>query len=238
MDEEQSIPFKKTLINGTLFSSSNNTLIIISTGWLVTRKNRDVQQAFNILKKLGPSLFIYDSLIYTQSNLFKSFIPLCEDELAQLLAVIDYFKQKYIFKNIILEGISLGALFSTIATIQEKDISGLIAINGFFNYLNFLHRHPVMDKITFSPLYKKITLKDVRFIDELFHPERIKVPTLVMHGLADKYLSPETSVRFFNRLLIKDKQLELLKGVDHFFYGTGVEIAREKISIWLKVHSF
>ncbi len=73
--------------------------------------------------------------------------------------------------------------------------------------------------------------------DTLRHCGDIRVPVLMMVPMDDPIVNPDVSVRFFNELQIKDRQIQMYRGFYHEpFNENGKETPFEDLRSWLIAH--
>lgn len=130
---------------------------------------------------------------------------------------------QYVFRinpkaRITLIGASLGALVCAIVASRHSTLHALITVNGYFG--SYYVRRDALRAYIFLKL-KSIWNSDIRnylwtYIKDNLVPERIRIPTCVIHAKYDRIALPVQSVRFYN-LLTASKKLLLYssKTADH-----------------------
>ena len=142
MKNQLLIPHRNVNIQGTFFHNSTSTLIIVSPGFLVTTKTKALKKPMEIMDQEAASFYIYDSLSYINTPLHKKIAPIYENKVNELKDIVAYFQKSYSFKNIILEGGSLGAFLCSVIATQIVGISALITINGVFDFDRYFQSYP------------------------------------------------------------------------------------------------
>jgi alpha-beta hydrolase superfamily lysophospholipase len=237
MEELISIHYNGQNINGSLYKFSEKTLIIVSPGFLMTRSVPIIKKALKYLTTLGPSLYIYDSLSYTKKPFYKKIAPVYSEKLSELISIIEYFQNNYHYKNIIVMGVSLGALL-TVAAAKHVTISGVILLNGFLDVHKQLKRYPI-EVVLFNLFYKKVRRLNTEFFKTEISHTNISTPILVLHGTSDRLLDYKYSEKFYNSLKILNKKLHLVPNADHFLsQKENMETVTNYITQWLKENRF
>src|SRR6185437_13075701 len=125
---------KNEKLVGYLYKGTTKTLIIVCYGIEAPNKNniRDLLTPYftDIVKRSGASVYAFDfsGMGESEGDNFISF----RQRNKEVATVIDYFSSMY--DKIVLYGFSLGALSSTIGSLRNKNIAGLITVNGFFSF--------------------------------------------------------------------------------------------------------
>lgn len=207
------------------YKQPTGTLVVLCHGYQSSSNHPAVAGIAHGLSAKGYATFTFN---------FSGKNPL---DLAQQTADIDdivtHFTDGY--PEITLLAGSFGALSAAIAARREKQLAGLVTINGFFGSAQLGRRY----KPTFLA-FKALTLASAHhrkiwdFYRHEYQPEQITVPTLVMHSTADTVVSAAQSRDFYERLG-GPKQFVDLSPADHHLssdiYTTRVV---NEIDDWLK----
>lgn len=172
-------------------SSSKKQLIILCHGYQSSRKNPTIVAITKGLNKNGHDTFTFNF----SANIGGFDVQQQVEDIAQIVA---YFKD---YKEVVLLASSFGALTAAIATTHISKVKGLITLNGFFgegrlgedhrrNYIKFRTAALVL------PKYRRI----LKYFKRELRPELIKVPVLVIHSKADRYVFIEQSRNFYDQL--------------------------------------
>ncbi len=136
------------------------------------------------------------------------------------------------YKEIITIGLSFGGMTSLVAKIPERKIAVFWAPAFYFNrQFSFIQRL----KFKFASIVGKTPIEigpegntvliDYNFMSDKNNDntnvllEKLNIPTLIVHGDADKTISVETSEEAF-RHANNEKKLVVVKGADHGFKDT------------------
>jgi len=223
---------KNEKLVGYLYKGTTKTLIIVCYGIEAPNENniRDLLTPYftDIVMRSGASVYAFDFSGMGESE-GDDFISLRQRD-TEISTVINYFSSQY--DKIVLYGFSLGGLSSAIGVLQNKNIAGLITVNGFF---------------TFKPIYLFQTnlfilfsyfFTHPRFARELLYKKKklqihnIKVPTLVVYSDNDNFVNPKQSIYFLNKLSTKKKKA-VIKSNDHMLAKEFLQIPPH-IARWMK----
>lgn len=226
---------KKQKLVGKLYKGSSKTLIVIchgieSANFTSDLPMRDVLADYfpEIVLQTGASVFSFDFSGYGESEgkLFLSF----KQRDADIQAVLSHFSSQY--DNIILYGFSMGAVSTLIAATKYKEVTGLITVNGFFSFYpkNLFPSH--------IPLVLSYLISNPRFALELSYwrkycqVENIKVPTLIVYGDKDNFVSSKQSNELYRMLRGKKKRV-VFSTDDHALRKYSLQLPKE-IAKWLR----
>lgn len=120
----------------------------------------------------------------------------------------------------IVVGSSLGGLVGAFAAAAHPDVRGLALLAPALGFLPRMERRldAARRMRTSSGLEFTVETRvvaDAKTLDEAALPQRIAVPTLVVHGSADDVVPPSLGERFFAALRSERKQFWLVPGGDH-----------------------
>lgn len=138
------------------------------------------------------------------------------------------------YKTIYVIGHSMGGVIATYLASKYKEVKKLVLAAPAFHYLKFKDNKPdIINSIKFSPevikeykadvILNRIFLLPKNAIKEFMHliseyydsPRNVSIPTLIIIGSKDNIV-PFSSARYVNEsLLSKDKELLLVKGINH-----------------------
>jgi pimeloyl-ACP methyl ester carboxylesterase len=137
------------------------------------------------------------------------------------------------YPNVILVGLSMGAMMAALAALKYKAVCRLITINGFF-YMRGLGRQYL--GFLLGALFNRNLRESLCYYYKGFRPCRISVPTLVIHSRQDDRVQSRQSERFYRRLNA-EKRLELLPAGDHDLSRQRyVSKVLDKVLAWLAGH--
>jgi pimeloyl-ACP methyl ester carboxylesterase len=217
---------------GYLYKGTTKTLIIVCYGIEAPKEShfRDLLNPYfsEIVERSGASVYSFDFSGMGESK-GKNFISLRQRD-KEVKSVIDYFSSTY--DRIILYGFSLGGLSAAIGTLHNKNIVGLITVNGFFTF------NPKRLFRTNLVILLSYLISKPRFAHELYYRKKelkikaISVPTLVVYSDNDTFVNPGQSVVFFNELQTK-KKLVTIKSDDHMLEKEYIQIPPQ-IALWMK----
>ena len=153
---------------------------------------------------------------------------------------------KFINRNkIILYGGSFSGLPVVKVASENKRIKYLICRSGVIDFQGRLERlyniktwkekgyiKTSTDQKKLSKFDYKLYLDSQKF-DGFQLGKKISIPTLLLHGTGDITVKPYHSVKLFNKLSSKDKELKLIKGVDHWYYGKRREMQKTIVN-WIE----
>lgn len=213
---------------GLYFLNNSEELIIICHGFHDSKDIFAIRELSKCLNKNHYSTFRFDFTGHGESE--GSFEDNLIQQVEDVEKVVSYFKNKH--KRIVLLGVSLGALVSSLSVMKNKNISKLITINGFF-FLNFFNIAWKFSKyliiLCFMSLFKTDVRKNFSFYFKKFIPNNIKIPVLIICGKKDKKINFKQSVKFYS-LLNSTKDIKILNNIDHgltkkeYVYDVGKEI--------------
>jgi carboxylesterase len=151
----------------------------------------------------------------------------------QGLEVVKSWKIQHLF----VAGISMGGALSTLLSSQEKGIDGLVLIapalriSGILPRLVPLLKYFMKDRqVDVEAVQRIYDVKRMKYdrepvsaYHELFKLQkaarknlnRIIIPTLILHGTADKTINPENGKLALERIASADKQLHMIQGAEH-----------------------
>ena len=158
----------------------------------------------------------------------------------------------YGYKKIYVIGHSMGGLLATEVAIKYKEVKKLVLVAPAFEYLSLTDDSTLTKAIKYGPdiikTYKgkevfsrflKVSFEQLKEFEKIVelssaNPEKINVPTLIIQGLDDKLVPPESSLNIYNNMKCL-KWLINIEGVTHdVFYSDKVDIINEEISKFLK----
>lgn len=219
------------LLRGTLVGElrqpkPSRQLIVICHGYQDSSANPTIIAITELVNQKGHSTFTF------------TFSPSkggtdVEQQVADLAAITKYFKS---FDEIVLLGSSFGAVSTSIAAALNPRISGLVTISGFFGrrQLGREHRRAFILFKTLGlihPRYRRI----LQYVNRELQPERITVPTLVIHSKEDKLVFMAQSEWFFSRLN-EPKQFFILESANHGITSdAGRRAIVNTIDAWLPI---
>lgn len=156
-----------------------------------------------------------------------------KNQVNDVKSVVSFFQNRY--PVIYLATGSFSALVGAIAVTKIKDITGLITINGFFGMnklgwglLYFYYYYQLM------ALYNVEYKQSFDYFEKNFQPEKIRIPTLVVHGESDTLVHIDQSHHFYSRLKTQ-KQFVAIAGVDHMFTKPGsIKRVSDQVIKWVE----
>ncbi len=162
----------------------------------------------------------------------------------------------YGYKKIYVIGHSMGGLLATEAAIKYKEVKKLVLVAPAFSYLSLTDDSTISKAIKYGPeiikeykskevfsRFLKVSLEQLKEFEKLVslsnsNPEKINIPTLIIHGLDDKLVPPESSENIYTAMKCPKWLLEL-DGVTHdVFYSEKVDIINKEISNFLKSNKY
>lgn len=200
--------FQGAMINGVLHQNGNDLLMIVVHGF---KDNMDIYA----VKQLSISLNKFCSVFrftFPDVEKNKDNFNLIE-EFDYLKEIISFFRNKY--KKVILVGGSLGALVCSITAIKNKDIDGLVTLNGlsyFWGINKKFNKYLALIILTFP--FNGPFAKMYKYYKKHFKPEEILVKTLVIASEKDEMINYKQSLKLFSSLTA-DKKIKILKNADH-----------------------
>ncbi|KKP66770.1 MAG: hypothetical protein UR68_C0033G0004 [Candidatus Roizmanbacteria bacterium GW2011_GWA2_35_19] len=188
-----------------VFYEGNKTLMIICNGYGGTKDFPSIKSLAEELYEKGFSTIRFNFSETGESGLKGISI---KQQVDNINSLVDRFKS---YKKIILIGGSLGAISSSIASILNPKISGLITINGFFDLPMLGKKFKKMYyQYRFLSVFHPKIRKDYMYLKEKFLPEKIKIPVLVICSKSDDEVLPIQSEIFYSKLKTKKKFVDLL----------------------------
>ena len=200
------LPSKTDLdLSGTLTNGESKVLVVICYGYKVTPEHPAIKIVAKDLNAAGYATFVFRFTSDTATDI--------RGQTQDIEAVAEHFDTR--FDKIVLLASSLGALSASIAASRSDKIASLITVNGFFGLAHLGKRFRptffVFQALTLLPgEYKKIW----QFYKQEFHPNHIKIPTLVIHNPADKDVFISQSRHFYD-LIDTKKEFQELPLADH-----------------------
>lgn len=227
---------KVTLLNnkgqklvGYLYKGDSKTLLIVCHGMQNFNDLPEATDYFEAYRKTGCSVFSFDFSGFGESEgMDKLSIKQKVDDIG---SIVHHFKKNY--TDFILYGVSLGAPIASIASIKYNEVSGLIVINGAYNYWQ-LRSKKLIAWILLYLLFHKTQREEDTYVKTYLLPESISVPTLVVYGAKDEIVNPVQSMQFYNQLRSQKELLVIPEG-DHALRGN-FDSYLQKIYLWLEVH--
>lgn len=254
VENEINIPSKKVTVNGTLLSPSDNSkiplVIIIPGSGANDRNGNQLGSKTNSLKFLAEELannhiatYRYDksAIALKKKKNFKEEDILFTDFIDDAIAVINFFKDKEQFTNIIVAGHSQGSLVGMVASQLRAD--GFISLAGAGRPINevlleqlLLQAPAWKDDITktldllksgkidenFNPLFASILRKSVQpFLitwiqynpqDEI---KKLNIPILIVNGTKDIQVPVLDAELLHNAN--RESKLEIIENMNHIF---------------------
>lgn len=185
----------------SMYGGRRREIIICVPGFGANGDHPTITAMARIMQKRGVAVITFAFPDGTAANIRK--------QVAFILDIVTYCRSTYPDANISLLGGSLGALSSAIAATESDQIHRLITLNGYFGSF-FLRGESV--RVYLGLKLKGVWDKEIRddlwgFIRSHFRPERIRVPSLVIHAHHDKVAYPIQSRLFFRKLPGKKKLL-------------------------------
>lgn len=164
------------------------------------------------LKAITQKLYEHDHAVFT-FNFSDTHGMDLERQVEDIENIVDHFAAEY--EEFILIGGSFGALSITIAANRSPKIKGLITVNGFFGSVK-LGRQLLPKYLTFRAMTMTSAKakKFWRFYKGQFSPQKLTLPVLVIHSLADKHVLIGQSRNFFEHLSVP-KEFRTLRTSDH-----------------------
>ena len=219
---------KGGMINGVIHQNGNDLLMIIVHGFKDNMNIYAVKQlSISLNKFYSVFRFTFPDVEKNKDN-----FNLIE-EFDYLEEIISFFKNKY--KKIILVGGSLGALVCSVTAVNNKNINGLVTLNGlsyFWGINKKFNKYLALIILTFP--FNGHYAKMYKYYKKHFKPEKILVKTLVITSEKDEMISYKQSLKFFSSLTT-NKKMEILKNTDHGL--TKIEYVNEVSDLiinWLK----
>lgn len=198
-------------------------LIIICHGYQGTSSDPTIVTIAKRLNQRGHDTFTFDF----SENIGGFDVKRQVEDIA---SVVKHFES---YKEILIIGGSFAALPASIATIEIPAIKGLITLNGFFGRHN-LSKQFLKPYVKFRiaallvPKYRKI----LKYFKRNLCPDRITVPVLVIHSLADKHVHIKQSRKFYKQLPAP-KQFVRLKSASH-----SIKSARDRQIVVAEIHKW
>lgn len=208
--KEEKIIFSNTQGNrlvGYLFRGSSTSIIIGCHGTHSYNAFPQAKTLFAYYQSLGFSTFRFDFSGYGESEGKISLLQRVDDIGSAITAVGTGYKE------LIISAISLGALPSAIAVTKYKQITKFIVTNGLFNFreINFMLRMWVNMYL----LFHKTARKEKKILEQMFYPEKISIPTLVLCCEKDTIVYPKQSKDFFAQLHT-EKKIVSIPDANHY----------------------
>ncbi|HSW48456.1 MAG TPA: alpha/beta hydrolase [Candidatus Saccharimonadales bacterium] len=194
-----------------IFKNKTDRVILGVPGIIPFDEIIGIEKAFKKYHSLGNSVCYFDTTGTGSSEGAKGIN--IEQVVEDIGSVLNVLAKKY--KKIILYGPSLGAIPAIIGAVKYKNnnLVKLIHINGFFypdKHLTSLQRL----RIGYNFLLNPKLVQQKRYVKENFHPEMVKIPTLIVYGEKDRIVNPEQSKNMYRTLKTKKEILMILDG-DH-----------------------
>ena len=153
------------------------------------------------------------------------------DEKDQLLAVYDYFKERY--ENIILAGESQGGLIATLANAELQDIRALILYYPAYCAIPDARKRLAAGETKhFGIDFRSDYTEELAGIDLSGCIRGISVPAILIHGDSDKAV--DVSYAYKAKELCPQIELHILPGKDHGLDHAGRTEAAEYVGYFLK----
>lgn len=200
----------------------NNPIIILCHGFNSGKNSSSNLALVDELNKNNISSFRFDLFAHGESEgLFEDLTV--TESVDDIICAIEYLK--YLgYKKIGLEGSSFGGLAAFIAASKSKDLYLMAVKCPVSSYLEFTsYRTPEM-----VAEWKKngFSIRENKKLNFTFYEDsiknvaydianRIKVPTLIVHGDADQSVPIDQSIKISK--LIPHCKLEIIKGGEHYY---------------------
>lgn len=202
-------------------AGSRGQLIVICHGYQGSSEDPTIIAIANGLNKKGHDTFTFNF----SENIGGFDVEHQVDDIAQ---AVSHFKE---YEEIVLLAGSFAALTAAIATIKLPRVTRLITLNGFFGKgaLGQEHRKTYRKfrlAALIVPKYRRIW----RYIKCEFRPTYIKVPVLVIHSKADKYVFIKQSQGFYKKFTAP-KQFVELESANH-----GIKSPADRQEVVLAIH--
>lgn len=120
--------------------------------------------------------------------------------------------------KICLIGSSIGGSVSILAASSDKRISNLAVLAPRSDFKDTVPETYAFEYNGQNLINCSIRTSGLR-IDFCRQAKKIKIPTLILHGSEDEFITPEQSENLFRALPVKRKKLAILKGCGHHLSG-------------------
>lgn len=198
-----------------IHGSGHGEIIICVPGFQATGNHPTITAVAAYFRKQGFGVITFSFPEGTTANIRK--------QVACIVDIVSYCRKTYPQAAISILGGSLGALSSAIAVTQSNAIDRLITLNGYFgSYFLRGESIRVYVLLKIQALWNSELRDDLwGYIRNNFRPEKISVPTLVIHASCDRVARPIQSRLFYQKIAGK-KQLFLYPSVtaDHELHNT------------------
>ncbi|MCK5034200.1 MAG: alpha/beta fold hydrolase [Calditrichia bacterium] len=198
-------------------NESNKPLLILIHGWANT-SDIFYPLAKVLVKKDWQILFVNArNHGKSDSDSFTTMVKFIED----LNSVLEFIKNKYPKRKIILIGHSLGAATSIYVSSKNQDILGLVSISSFSDVgttmeRSFLKKH--MPHWIIKYVLKYVEYRIGLKIEEL-SPEnnikKIEQPLLLLHGTKDKIVPINECNQLYKRCGPNNSKQHIIEGANH-----------------------
>jgi len=210
MSQEMSQKIKIRVHGNTLagnYYAGGTSLWILCHGLGSTKDHPAITGVAKTLYAKGESVFRFDFSGHGKSKGRESIHN--EQHVQELGKVMQYFNNKH--KEIFLGGTSFSAFLTVIASLHYKP-TGLLTINGIFNPRTFWIAYSFY---AFQSYFSQHKRKQITYYHQQYHPEKLTVPVLVMHGSQDTIVPVQQSKEFYDLLNCK-KQFKILNDANHY----------------------
>lgn len=212
-----------------IFKNKTDKVILGVPGIIPYDQIPGIEKAFKKYHSLGNSVCYFDTTGTGESEGKKGIN--IEQVVEDIGSVLDVLSKKY--KRIILYGPSLGAIPAMMGAVKykNKNLIKLIHINGFFypdKYLTVLQKL----RITYHFVLNPKLFKQKKFVKENFHPELVRIPTLIVYGEKDWIVNPKQSKNIYEILKTK-KELLMVPNGDHELLKDEYIPQAERLFKWL-----
>jgi alpha-beta hydrolase superfamily lysophospholipase len=206
--------------------SSTGPLLLVCHGFNSSNEHPALVVITNKLSDMGNATFAFN--FSPNKNGFD-----LRQQVSDLIDVVAHFKGK---RKLVLWGGSFGALSCAVVAAQSRDVDGLVTTNGFFGGRRVgMNIMKIYLAFRILALVKK-SYKDIwSYLQNNLTPEKITIPTLIMHALPDRTVAISQSRDFYEKLATRKKELYVLQDADHHLTKESYrqEVA-DVVDTWLK----
>jgi dipeptidyl aminopeptidase/acylaminoacyl peptidase len=225
-------------------------VIVICHGYSSSKDSESYTTLEKLLIPSGVAVFRFDYRAHGESEGSWEDLTLGGVK-ADIKSAIDHllenFQEKINKKKLILYGGSFSGLPVVWLTSEDERIKYLICRSGVIDPFKRYKRLYDINKWrnqgwigsiygNKDPRYTKLSYELINEIADLKIEKvasRVKVPTLIMHGTADKVVLPDHSHFLYRKLGSKKKTLKLIEGVNHWYHGKRDEMQKTIVD-WIK----
>lgn len=210
-------------VTGSLFVPTKaKTLLVICHGYKSSSDHPTIRTLTEVLGKKGNATYSFN---------FSGNQPLdIESQVEDIRHIVKHFKK---YQNIVLVAGSFGVLSSAIAA-KELPIQGLVTINGYFGAMPIgkMRKSYIGFRLlaTMNPRYKRIA----QYIKQELQPQKITIPTLVIHTKVDEVVPIAQSQNFFKQLGGPKQFIELQMANHDLVRTIELQTVIDGIITWLK----